>query len=411
MAETPIQKKKISICMVVTNDLRMDNRVKREALALSRAGFDVSVVCIRSAETPAEEMMENVRITRVQPAAWRGIHRELPWRTLWYYRHVFSVGTETMHQMYQVLVARQADIYHAHDLDTLLLARQAARRVGAKLVYDAHELYTETLTQLRGRGLIQDSYVWFARRYYAWIERRLIREAACVITVNPMIAEVLRQRYNVRLPATILNCPDFVDAGQLAIRDFRNIFGLPRDAKILLYQGVLGPGRGLHQIVQAAKFLPADYHIVFMGYGDFRAALEQEAKQLVVSNRVHFQAAVPSSELLRYTASADLGWLTIEAVNESKRLASPNKLFEYMMAGVPAIANRLPFLEKIVTEERIGILVDSLEPPDLARAAVAMLRSPEYSAMRQNALRAAKTTYHWQREAHKLVRLYQALFQ
>src|SRR5262249_37083042 len=90
-----------------------------------------------------------------------------------------------------------ADVYVAHDLPVLPAAVEAAKRVGAKVVYDAHELYPD------------QEFARLLRRRWRAVERFYICGADAVTTVNPAIAADLEARYGVARPLELYNCPPY----------------------------------------------------------------------------------------------------------------------------------------------------------------------------------------------------------
>ena len=234
------------------------------------------------------------------------------------------------------------DVVHAHDLPQLRAGVLAGRRLGVPVVYDAHELYPEigTLTPRQQRQLGR-------------IERRFIRECDEVITVNPYIAAEMAQRYRIPEPTVILNAIDANDHTERSDA-LRTALHIPAAHRIVLFQGWLSPTRGLNHLVDAMAFTRDETHLVFMSYGDLVDELFAHAHRLGIGHRVHFQPAVPQAELLWWSASADVGVIPYPAVDLNHHFCSPNKLFEFIQAGLPIVANDLPFLRDVIVGEGIG---------------------------------------------------------
>ena len=156
--------------------------------------------------------------------------------------------------LYRELRTYPYDVYHAHDLPMLKLARRLAQRWRAKLVYDAHELYPEIVTLTPEQ-----------RRSHANLERRNIRRADLVITVNHFIADEMARRYRVPTPEVILNCTNLLPAEFGRSRRFHERLGLGPDRLVVLYQGWLAPHRGLEELVRAAHDTPPSVAVVLLG--------------------------------------------------------------------------------------------------------------------------------------------------
>jgi glycosyltransferase involved in cell wall biosynthesis len=248
------------------------------------------------------------------------------------------------------------DVVHAHDLPQMRGGLVAARRLGVPFVYDAHELYPEigTLTERQQQRLGR-------------LERRLMPKCDVAITVNPHIAAEMSKRYRVRAPEVILNAIDPVDVGARHLR-FHELLGLAVSDRVLLFQGWMSPTRGLDLLIDALARTEPVVHLVLMGYGDMADDLIEQARRLGVEERVHIIPAVPQDELLHWTQAADAGVIPYPAVDLNHRFCSPNKLFEFIQAGLPIVANDLPFLRDVVGGEGIGRLAPIEDPDQFARA-------------------------------------------
>lgn len=291
----------------------------------------------------------------------------------------------------------KADIYHAVDVDTLAAAFWAAGRTGGKVIYEARELYTE-LEPLRGRNLV--------RSFWGNLEKRLIGRAARVVTINDSIADELCRRYQIRKPDVIRNVARTPDNIQQI--DLRAKFGIPDDYKIIVYQGVLRRGQGLFYQLDILPYLDRVV-MMFIGSGPIESVLKEKASSLNVDNRVIFAGRVEPDELLNYTASADAGILLMEDIALNNRLALPQKLFQYLSAGIPQIVSPMPEISRFVKDEKTGVVV-SLEDPREAANAIAKLifDANLYSAVKENC-RKSSSKNNWETESTKWIEIYKDL--
>jgi len=303
-----------------------------------------------------------------------------------------------------VLAAEGLDaaVYHAHDLNALPVAWWLARRRGSRLVYDSHELYVHRnrLPPLTPPGR------WMVRS----VERFLIHRVDAAITVGDAIAGHLAAEYGVPRPRVVMNTPPRQSLAPANERSLRSLLPIDPDHRLLLYVGGITFNRGLDKVIRSLRHLP-DCHLVLMGYGreEFILALLELARREEVAERVSLFGPVPSEEVSAYAASADLGVAPIENVCLSYYYCSPNKLFEYIHAGLPVVASDFPELARIVAEHEIGELFDPSDPRDIARAVAAVLEDPVRARrMRRNA-RTVASRYCWDLEAAKLVDLYRGL--
>jgi glycosyltransferase involved in cell wall biosynthesis len=296
-------------------------------------------------------------------------------------------------------------IYHAHDLNTLPAAYYAAKRDKAKLVYDSHELYVER------NKLYPSSGIWkfILRR----IEGFFVHRSDAVFTVNETLAGELARRYNIPMPKVIMNAPARFTASERprpGNSRLRNELAIPEDKKCLLYVGGITFNRGLEELIQSLVYLP-DCYLVYMGYGTepYKQTLQAQADEKNVAARFAFFGPVPTNEVILYAAGADLGVAPIANACMSYYCCSPNKLFEYMNAGLPVIASNFPEMEKVVLGHNIGLTFDPADPKDIAETARQILDDPKIAkTMRENAFKAS-AMYNWENEAKKLLQIYRSL--
>ena len=393
----------LHIVMFVINGVVADTRVVKEASTLAASGHAVTVLGMWEPGQLRRERIENFEVVRVRadplrrevasatPAA-GGLSRLLD-----PLRQAFALVDYWVRAAWQG--ARLApDVCHGHDLSALPAAWAAARASKARLVYDAHELFTE-IGRL-GR---------FPRFAFRVLERLLIGRADRIITVNDSIADELARRYGVSRPIVLRNCPR--TAGGVPARaqsPLRARIGLDAETPIVLFQGMFMPGRGLENLVQASRgFRTA--HLVFMGWGPLRPELEALARREGLENRVHFTDGVSLADLLAYTAGADLGAIPYRNVGLNNYYTSPNKLFEYCAAGVPVVASRFPELVKIVEGMGVGRTFDPESPEDIARVINALLDDPKALAEARHHARETGRTLSWEVESRKLLDLYASI--
>jgi glycosyltransferase involved in cell wall biosynthesis len=297
---------------------------------------------------------------------------------------------------YRLLRAEAFDVVHAHDLNTLPVAAALARRGGPRLVYDAHELYTEVSTLSR-----------LERRVWRVVERLLIPRAEQVFTVCESIAEELVQRYRVAKPTVLLNCPPATPLPITAPSWLREKAGLLDSPEpIVLYQGGFAVHRGLPELLDAVAYLERGI-VVLMGWGVLEPELRRLVDELNLEARVRIIGPAVQSELLEYTMGADIGVIPYLPVGLNNYYSTPNKLFEYIAAGVPIVASRVPELERFVEGYGVGYTFDPREPQELGLTLNYLLQQPTtLAAMRSRAV-VAREQLHWENQQPALLAAYE----
>ena len=285
----------------------------------------------------------------------------------------------------------QPDVSIASDIYSLPPAIASAAK--GKVIYDARELYT-SLASLVERPITQLFWKQFEKRY--------ARKADLIITVNESIAKILRATFPMQRVEVIHNYPMITTSGRSDL--LRKLFSISSEKKILLSQGGVQKGRGAFLLIEAMKELD-DCVLVFLGSG----SLEEEIKALTASDQLAtkiFQlAAVPSHELLAYTASADIGLCLIENLGQSYFLSLPNKLFEYLAAGIPVIGSDFPEISRIINHYDVGLTVSPTDISQLREVIRTLCTDAQLRERFQLNAREASKELNWEKEREKLLSL------
>jgi glycosyltransferase involved in cell wall biosynthesis len=372
---------RMRICMLLHKSVAHDSRVRREAGALAAAGHEVTVAHL----PPPDDPQPGGLPYRLAPATLRHGRQRLP--------HPARLGAEAMRLALRATSCRP-DAIHAHDAAMLLPGLLAARRSGARLVYDSHELATGV--PYRGR-------TWAA--VVATAERFGAPRADTVIAVSDGIAAKLSERYRLaRAPVVIRNLPDLPPPGAARALDLRRELRVG-DSPLILHQGAVAAGRGCETLLRALALLP-DAHLLFLGAdGAYAEQLRAAARTAAVAERTHLLGPVPPEALLSHTAQADVGVSLLEDSCENHRLALPNKVFEYVAAGLPVVVSDLPEAAKLVRERGIGWCADSSDPESVAATLRTALARQDDEGL-QLRLEQARSELSWDREKQRLLAIY-----
>jgi glycosyltransferase involved in cell wall biosynthesis len=404
--------------MFVYNNMVHDARVRREATTLARAGYEVTVLAVREpGPTRREETLRGFSILRISRSVF-GVSREqirqrfgpaparrqarpagpMP-------RWLSMLDTATRLPVYPLRRALvffrflraalriRADVYHAHDMNTLLVAWAASRLRRVPLVYDTHEVETDR----EGMKLR-----WWA----SFLERALIHRADRVICTNRTRADYTQQRYRIPPPTVLRNFPEYAEPKPSAL--MHEALGLAPEVKIVLYQGGVQPARGLEQLLEAAPHIQGGV-IVILGNGRLKPALQHRVRQMKLEGKVLFHDAVPVEELPSWTACAYIGLQILQNTCFNHYSSLSNKLLEYLMAGVPAVTSDLPEMRRVIEDTGAGLLVDAADPVQITAAVNKVLADAPLRAEMSGKAKAARRRYAWEAEEHVLRKLYAEL--
>jgi glycosyltransferase involved in cell wall biosynthesis len=297
--------------------------------------------------------------------------------------------------VYKVVVRMRREeltIVHAHNVATLPAGVLLKWLTGAPLVYDAHELESETngLSGFRSRLTRLTEGLW-------------IRAADGAVTVCDSIADWYEDTYGMRRPIVVRNIPVRDALAPVESAVLRELHGVRNDELLFLYQGALSPGRGIGQIIETFRELGPGKHLVLMGYG----VLEKQAREAAEQHgNIHFQPAVPPEAVQTYTSSADVGICLIENTCLSYYYSLPNKLFEYLMCGLPVLVNDLPEQRRIIEEYDCGWIAP--ESSAQTRELISSIGRDAVETMAAGALRAGRS-FSWTAESKRLLEMYTEL--
>jgi glycosyltransferase involved in cell wall biosynthesis len=364
------------ILLAVTNDLITDYRVHRTATALQSMGFDVTLV--GSIFRDKSELKRPYPVHRLEMFFSKG--------SLFYFEFNARLCLFAIKGGYDVFVANGLDVLPGIGMISFLKRKP--------FVYDSYNLASES-TEMIGRP--------FARWFWRLIERSLIRKARRVYTISESIAGFLGSRYKISVDL-VRNTPEFQ-----AIKNFPPEYRLVHEGlKVLIYQGAVNRGRGLEMIINAMKYLP-EAMLFIVGEGEKEKELEKLVLKTSLYNRVIFYGRVPFEELKFLTMQADLGLSAEEDICLNYRYSLPNKLFDYIHAGIPVLVSGMPEMEKIVSERQIGKIITDRSPEKLAAKIRAMLSDDEsVNKWRANSAATAKE-FNWCKEKNRLIEIYKDL--
>ena len=287
-------------------------------------------------------------------------------------------------RLFWFLLRTPADVIHANDLDTLPAAWLAARLKRTPLVYDTHEYFCG-VPELAHRPLVRG--IW---RFW---ERLIFPRLHDVFTVNASIASLYENDYGKR-PMVVRNVPRKPTVAPLIIT--RKEAGLPEGVPLLVAQGSgLNVDRGLEEALEALGLLPG-VHLVLIGSGDVLPHLKQEVVRLQLAGRVHFLPRMPYEDMMARTRLADAGLTLDKDTNINYRFSLPNKVFDYMAAGIPVVASPVVEVAAIVNQYNAGEVIDAVTPQAIAAGVKKVLEQGKDSYA--EGLKRGSTSIHWDAE-------------
>lgn len=360
----------------VINDLVTDQRVNKSCLALQKAGYEVLLVGRKQRKSPPMD--------------------ERPYGTK-RMKLLFEKGplfyVEYNIRLFFFLLFHRANLLLSNDLDTVLPNYFISRLKGSKMVFDSHEYFTET-PELVGRPKVQ--------RVWKRIEGFVVPKLDEMITVCDSIADLFREKYGVKVHV-IRNIPP---RKALPPKGDKTALGLPADKHLLILQGSgINIQRGAEELVQAMTLLD-DCFLMIIGGGDVLPILKQMVEEQKITDRVRFFPRMPYQQMMAYTQLAELGFCLDKDTNLNYRFSLPNKLFDFIQAGVPIVASHLTEIEKIIRQYDIGTFIENHEPSTIAATIKEALSDKDRLSVWKQHLAVAAQDLCWENEEKKLLPIY-----
>tara|TARA_B110000467_G_scaffold43847_1_gene40212 strand:- start:1271 stop:2416 length:1146 start_codon:yes stop_codon:yes gene_type:complete len=373
------------IAVLVLNDYNNDSRVIKEVMSLSKS-YQVDVYATNDGLSKIrEDISKNITIFK---------HIKYIKPSNYYYKKILQLITYIKFSLNGLFNLKSYDFIHCNDLETLPIGVVAKIFYNKKyLVYDAHEYETETLW-------MQNK---FKKNLAKKIERFCLKYVDKTITVSNAIADEYVKIYNIEKPSLVLNTPPYENIDKKNI--FRDTFKISNDKTIFLYQGGMTNGRGIEILLDTFKLIEDGKSvIVFMGFGPLERIVIESSKEY---SNIFFHKAVSPAILLDYTSSADFGILFYENNCLNHYYCSPNKIFEYLMAGIPVIVSNLFEMKRLVENNRIGVVSKGNSPIAL-KAAIEIANTMDRQKLLLN-IEKVKKVYNWEEQEQVLMKLYSGL--
>lgn len=369
------------VCDIVLNSIWFDPRVRKQLIEYQENGIDVVAVGFKCPRYDAEKVKKipcETTIVDIDPrynGRQKGVFRKL-WR-----EHL------TINGIRRAVVQTRADIIHVNDLNVLIPAYLASRKLKCKLVYDSHEINTENYVS-GSRPKISG----FSRI----IERYIAKRVDQMVCVSHAAADYFAKEYKIRKPMVVTNC---------ALRkDTLTEQPQKHPGFEVMAHGQFYPGRGYEEMLGAAELLKGnpEIRICLRGMGNLEESLRNTVAEKHLDN-VTFYPPVQIEQLIPEAARSHVGIAITKPICLNFKLSVSNKLFEYAAAGLPVIMSDIPEHRYLNDKYHFGIILPDDSPRSLADAVLQLYRDPElYWQLAENSKRLSQEV-NWENEFGKLL--------
>lgn len=372
------------VCDIVTNPIWYDPRVRKQ-IEEYLADPDIQLVCVglkndRYNESEVKKTPCLISLVEVSKR---------------YYRESRTILTKIFREIKIInllkkeIIDTNANIIHANDLDALVPAYLASKKLKCKLIYDTHEIFLENNSMINNK---------LKKAFWSYWEKKLVKKVDKIICVSHAAAEYFEKKYAVPPPLVITNCVRKVSD---------KIKEIPKAGQFeALNHGLFYEGRGYETMIEAGELLKNQpgIHFVIRGLG----VMEEELKSMIKSKQltnVRMDPPVKVDELIPMAARSHVGVAITEPICLNFKLSISNKIFEYAAAGLPVIMSDIPEHRYLNEKYDFGIILDNTTPSTLADAALKLYTEPElYKRLSENA-RKLSEEINWENEFAKLIEI------
>jgi glycosyltransferase involved in cell wall biosynthesis len=331
-----------TISIVKAGDVTFISRLHRLAASLETISiYKVNLISIEPRDLPVSEVYKYNSIkVPIKLRKYSSIFF-LPLRVI-----------EGFWRVFRACLSSKSDLFIAAGFEDLFLVWIASFFLKANFIYIANELEGDR-NRVRNPKLNKR-----VNKLVIRLERLILKKAKYTIAADYERAKVMEDWYGIDKIEVLRNVPNFQDIENKGL--IKSKLNLAESDKVLLYQGIVAPGRGIEVGIKGCAGIESDrIHFVILGFytEGYKKKLLKVAEESNFKN-IHFLEPVPWKELLSWTASCDISFVLIENISISYYLAAPNKLYETIMVNKPYIASDFPEIRRVHAIANSGIIVD-----------------------------------------------------
>lgn len=371
------------VLMILSKEFSTDPRVNKEASSLVENGYDVTVICWdRKNSFPCKESINDIKVVRISNSFFMSIlFHDLLRNPLWWW-YAFRKGVELYEEGFDF------DVVHCHDLDTLVAGVLLKKKLGIKLVYDAHEIFGYMISRDMPQCIVKFAFL---------MEKKLVNKVDNIVTVNEPLEEYFKLISGKKPVTVIMNCKDLILDEYTPTRN--KVFTVS-------YIGILHKNRMFPEIVDTIGLMN-DVKFIIAGQKENLYNIVKERSKNY--SNISFLGTISIGEVIPTTLKSDAIICMINPSDLNDRLALPNKLFEAMVCGRPIITTEGTYSGKLTKKLKCGLVID-YNKESLKKAILELKNNKNLcEKLGRNGLDEAKKSYNWDAQKIKLLKFYNLL--
>lgn len=373
----------MKVCDVVLNSIWYDPRVRRQIAEYMRQDVQLSCVgirCNRYDEEKVKQIPCPVKIATISEK-YCGKQKSIFGKLKREYLQIAAIR--------DAIIEQKPDIIHANDLNALIPAYLAKRKLKCRLIFDSHEVWVENFFQKK-----QNAYA----KMLEIVERFLVKRIDLMVCVSHAAASYFKEKYNITMPMVVTNCA--LQSDRAAAKDRAKTEGFE-----VINHGQFYEGRGYDIMAKACELIK-DYpeiHLAIRGFGKLEESLRNTVSQCSNPEQFIFYPKVAVQELIPLAARSHVGVAITEPICLNFKLSVSNKLFEYAAAGLPVILSNIPEHRYLNEKYDFGLVLKEDTPQALADAVITLYQDKAlYDRLARNAVRLSDEV-NWENEFAKLI--------
>lgn len=358
------------ICHITTAHPAKDMRIfRKECVSLANHGFETHLIVANQ----KSEYNQGVQIHNIISPTSNRIQR------MW----------KTTQIAFKKAVEIDADLYHFHDPELLPIGKKL-KDLGKKVIYDAHE---DLPRQILSKYYIPKLLRPFISILFEKYENYIVGKLDAILTATPFI----RDRF-LKINQNTVDINNFPDLENFIIPESKD------KEHDVIYLGLMSKIRGIEEIVKMLEYTNASLSLI----GSFQSKKEELfVKDMPTWNDVNFLGRKNRKDVADILSKSKIGIVTFLPVPNHVN-AQPNKIFEYMAAGIPVVTSNFPLWKEIVEKYNTGVCVDPHDPKAIAEAVNYLLKNKAIAdEMGKNGKRIIQEKFSWKPESKKLIQIYQ----
>jgi len=371
------------VLVSVISDLVTDQRVHKVCQTLQENGFDVCLIGTRKRKS----LDLSTRIYKTR-------------RIRMFFQKKILFYAEFNIRLFFRLIFLPVDIFLGNDLDAMPATWLASWLRRKPVVYDTHEYFLE-MAGMEERRMV--------RRVWKGIESFIFPRIDFVYTICDSFRDLYAKDYH-RLLYTVRNVPylHVPDSGAYSELLAETNKLIPKDKRLMIFQGAgINAHRGAEELIQAMSWLdPKKYHLLLVGGGEIFAMLETMIRQKELNDRITVIPRLPFEALRHITRQAELGLSLDKSDNFNHRYGLPNKIFDYIHAGLPILCSRLVEVERIVNTYQVGTFIENHEPGHIASRIEMIFASEDLMKIWKANTEKAKQDLNWESESKIVLNIF-----